>query len=116
MNKSEILYGHIYLVNFDPSTGHEFQKCRPALVVESDMQIKKSNLITVIPITSNISNCLQDDLLVGKTKENRLFTDSILKVHSIVSFDPQCFVKRIGTMEEKVLKDVKLYLKLHFDF
>lgn len=115
MNKREIWYGHIYLVDFDPSTGHEFQKCRPALVVESDMQIKKSNLITVIPITSNVSNCLKDDLLIQKTKENRLFTNSVLKVHSIVSFDPQRFVKWIGPIEESILKEVKVYLKRHFD-
>lgn len=46
--------GEIWLVNFDPSFGHEYQKVRPALVIESDFYIPLGNLITVLPISSQI--------------------------------------------------------------
>ena len=47
INNRQAGYGDIFLVDFDPSTGHEFQKMRPAIVIESDEQIKKSNLMSV---------------------------------------------------------------------
>ena len=37
--------GQIWLVNFDPSSGHEYQKVRPALIVQNDEYIEQSNLI-----------------------------------------------------------------------
>ena len=46
----EILFGHIYLVDFDPSVGREYQKMRPALVIQSDAVTKHSDLVTVVPV------------------------------------------------------------------
>ena len=28
--------GHVWLVNFDPSVGHEYQKVRPALIIQQN--------------------------------------------------------------------------------
>lgn len=47
-------YGEIYLVDFDPSVGHEFKKQRPAIIIQSNETIKKTNLITVMGLTSNV--------------------------------------------------------------
>lgn len=44
--------GEIWLVNFDPSFGHEYRKVRPALIIQSTALIKSFNLIAIIPITS----------------------------------------------------------------
>ena len=44
--------GEIYLVNFDPSFGHEYKKVRPALIVENSKFISLGNLVTLIPISS----------------------------------------------------------------
>jgi len=32
--------GEIYLVNFDPTTGHEVKKKRPALILSNNIQTK----------------------------------------------------------------------------
>lgn len=58
--------GQIWLVNFDPSFGHEYKKVRPALIVQSDAYIKHSNLLTVIPISSKTEKQKELDILVKK--------------------------------------------------
>lgn len=46
--------GQIWMVNFDPSFGHEYRKIRPALIIESDHYIETGNLLTVVPLSSQI--------------------------------------------------------------
>jgi len=115
INRQEVKHGDLFLVDFDPSTGHEYQGKRPALVIESDEQIKKSNLVTVLPLTSNLDNMLDDDILVEVDGVNRLKYDSIIKVYDIISFDYSRFICRIGSLEKNILMKVKKYLSRHFD-
>jgi len=67
--------------------GHEFKKSRPGVVVTSDDHISQTNLITLMPITSNVENPLDEDIIVKKSKANNLFCDSLIKVQHIYSFD-----------------------------
>ena len=48
--------GDIVEVNFDPTTGHEFAKRRPALVVSTDAFNMRSSMIFVSPITSTVND------------------------------------------------------------
>ncbi|MCL5991404.1 MAG: type II toxin-antitoxin system PemK/MazF family toxin, partial [Bacteroidetes bacterium] len=47
------------------------------------------------------------DVLIPKTKQNRLMKDSILKVKQINSFDKRRFIKFIGICEEDTFEQVK---------
>ncbi len=105
--------GEIWLVNFDPSTGREYQKVRPALVVQSNKI--NAPLITVMPISSSAKNKQKDDLLLPKDSRNRLFSDSLLKVGQISSFDQSRFIHFVGKIDSSVNLKVKNYLKKHFD-
>ncbi len=108
--------GDIWLVDFDPSVGHEYQKVRPALVIESDVYLPLGNLITVIPISSQVQKSGLLDVLIPKDPTNRLMSDSLAKTRQISSFDGRRFIKRIGTCQVAVLQDVlhqvSLYLAL----
>lgn len=115
MIDTEIKYGYLYLADFNPSVGHEYQGKRPALVIESDKQINKSNLITVLPLTSNLENKNNDDIFVEVDKDNHLKFDSIIKVYDIVSFDRARFINRIGKINQETNRMVKNYLLKHFD-
>ncbi|MFH1522872.1 MAG: type II toxin-antitoxin system PemK/MazF family toxin [Patescibacteria group bacterium] len=108
--------GEIWWVCFDPSVGHEFQKKRPAIIVSSNSIIKYSNLITVIPITGSLNNCLDDDIKILKDKDNKLYSDSVIKVCHISTFDKDNnrFIKKIGTVDESMLEQIKKYLQKHF--
>ena len=107
--------GEIWLVQFPDGVGHEYKKERPALIVESDSKIKRSSGLTVLPTTSNVSNCLDEDILVARNNHNNLFVDSVIKVHHIQTFDKSRFLKKIGKVKIGVLEDVKEYLKEHFN-
>lgn len=107
-------YGDVYLVNFEPSTGHEYQKIRPAVVIQSDQQLKRSSVVTVMPLTSQTEKKLPEDILVQKNHRNRLYCDSVIKVHWITSFDRFRFTKKVGALEAKELDQIKDYLRMHF--
>lgn len=115
MTKGEISFGDVVWVEFDPSVGHEYQSKRPAIVVESNEQLKKTNLVTIIPLTSQKDNRMSDDILVEACKENNLISDSIAKVYYITSFDYVRFEKVVGKVNKEVLLKIKNYFKKHFD-
>ena len=45
--------GEIYWVQLDPTIGSEIKKTRPAMIVSNNQNNEASNLITIVPITSN---------------------------------------------------------------
>jgi mRNA interferase MazF len=113
MNES-LKQGDIFLVDFDPSVGHEYRKERPSVIIQSDIKLQKSNLITVMPLTSRVENKQSDDIFVRKDYKNRLFSNSVIKVHSITSFDKSRFIKKIGEINKDTMREIKQYLKEHF--
>jgi mRNA interferase MazF len=98
--------GQIWLVNFDPSFGHEYQKVRPALIVQNADYIEKSSLVTVLPISSQISKHTVLDVLVEKDKNNRLAKDSLVKIKQISSFDKRRFCKYVGEINTKKMQEI----------
>jgi mRNA interferase MazF len=109
-----IEYGGIYWVVFDPSVGHEYKGKRPAIVIQSDAQLSKSNLVSVMPLTSQIGKAHKDNILVKADKYNCLYSDSLIKVHNIQSFDPTRFVKKTGVVDSVIMQQIQDYLKVHF--
>lgn len=107
--------GEIWLVEFEPSVGHEYQKDRPAIVASSDKLIKKSNVITVVPLTSNTDNINEEDVLIEKNSTNNLYSDSVIKTHHINTFDKRRFHNDIGKLKPDILSRVMGAIKNHFD-
>lgn len=106
--------GQIWLVNFDPSFGHEYKKVRPALIIQNNEYIESSDLLTVIPISSQITKPTDLDILLRKDAKNRLMTDSLIKMKQISSFDKRRFIKLVGYVSgeimEKIRKNIKTFL------
>lgn len=71
------------------------------------------NLITVIPISSQIHKSTLLDVLVQKTATNRLVSDSLIKTRQISTFDKQRFINYIGACEPHVLQLVSTNLSLY---
>lgn len=107
--------GDIYLTDFEPSIGHEYQKERPAIVISGNNTLKDSMLITVMATTSNVKNRKNDDIMLKKDMRNNLHKDSLIKVSDIYSFDPKRFKAFIGTVDEETMKKIKAYIPKHFD-
>ncbi|HLG29005.1 MAG TPA: type II toxin-antitoxin system PemK/MazF family toxin [Candidatus Brocadiales bacterium] len=109
---SSFRHGQIWLVNFDPSFGHEYKKVRPALIIQNDKYIESGNLLTVIPISSQITKQTELDILLRKDPQNRLMTDSLLKTKQISSFDKRRFVKFVGSVNEEMMEKIKNRIKV----
>ena len=115
INKGELNFGDIVWVKFDPSVGHEYQSKRPAIVVQSNQQLTKSNLVTIIPLTSNLNNFIHDDILIKANTENNLMANSIAKVYYLTSFDYTRFEKIIGKINKETTIKIKNYFKKHYN-
>ena len=98
--------GQIWLVNFDPSFGHEYRKFRPALIIQQQKYVTSGNLLTVIPVSSKIASPTELDITLKKDIQNRLMKDSLIKTKQISSFDKRRFIKLIGTISEEILRNV----------
>jgi mRNA-degrading endonuclease toxin of MazEF toxin-antitoxin module len=108
-------FGDIVCVNFDPSLGHEYQKLRPAVVIQADEICSVSSLITVMPISSQVSKAVPHDIVVAKNSSNNLYDDSIIKVYWISSFDYSRITKKIGSISLSEISNIKEYVKTHFE-
>lgn len=106
----------LWLLNFDPSFGHEYKKMRPALIIEDSRYIQSGNLITVLPISSKVNKRDELDVYLPKDKANRLMKNSIIKTKQISPFDKRRFIKYIGECEfsvfQKVQDNIKRYLSI----
>jgi mRNA interferase MazF len=104
--------GQVWLVNFDPSVGHEYQKVRPALIIQQNLYMTGSpSLLTVIPISSQVTKRSELDLLVTPDSQNRLMKASLLKTKQISSFDRRRFIKYIGTLNDDLLHQLERQLQ-----
>jgi len=106
--------GQLWLVNFDPSFGHEYKKIRPALIVQHDRYIFTSTLLTIIPLSSQLAKRMVLDVVIPKGAQNRLMKDSLLKMSQISSFDKRRFIKYIGILNDEVLRQVDTQIKCFF--
>ena len=99
--------GQIWLVNFEPSIGHEYRKVRPGLVIQSDRYAASGKLLTILPLSSRLNKQAEPDILIRKDPKNRLASDSLIKTRQISSFDKRRFIKLIGTVDSSVLQIVE---------
>jgi len=56
--------GEIWRVDFDPASGSEIRKTRPAVIVSNDMGNQYSRRVQVVPVSSNISRIFPVEALV----------------------------------------------------
>ena len=106
--------GQIWLVNFDPSFGHEYKKVRPAIIVQQTKYVHSNKLLTVIPISSKVTNLIELDIILEKDDQNRLMKNSVIKTRQISSFDKRRFIKHIGLVNEEMMKEIDKNIHLYF--
>jgi mRNA interferase MazF len=47
--------GEIYFATLDPTVGSEIAKKRPVVIVSNNLHNRKAPIVTVVPLTSNVS-------------------------------------------------------------
>jgi mRNA interferase MazF len=59
-----MLRGEVWWVDFEPATGGEIKKTRPAVIVSNDAANASLNRIQVVPLTSNTGRIYASESLV----------------------------------------------------
>ncbi len=104
--------GDIIWINFDPQSGKEIQKRRPALVMSSSDYNKKSHFIIVCPITSQVKGYPFEVVVKQKEINGAILADQVKSFDCAarnVEFIGKCNKETL----DKTLKIIALILDLH---
>lgn len=104
--------GEIWLVNLDPTVGHEIKKSRPGIIIQNDIGNKYSPMIIIAPITSqNIEKIYPIEVFL--TKQNcGLDKDSKVLLNHIRAVDKRRLIKKIGEADEEALEKIDEAIKI----
>ena len=106
--------GEIYLVNFDPTIGHEAKKKRPALILSNNIHNQYSPLVTVAPLSSNTNKVYPFEVYVAK-KSTGLNENSKIMIIQLRSVDKKRLINKIGDIEDKeILNKINKVISEHF--
>jgi len=56
--------GDVCLANLDPTTGVEIKKTRPVIIVSNDWINQHSQLVVIVPLTSNIKRVSPSQVII----------------------------------------------------
>ncbi len=105
--------GEIYYANLDPTVGSEINKRRPVLIVSNDINNRVSDVVTVLPITSNVSRIYPFEVLLTQA-ESGLPKDSKVQSQQIRSVAKQRLSgKTMGQLPNEKMQAIDTAIRLH---
>lgn len=105
--------GDIFLVNFDPTIGAETRKTRPAVIVSNDINNKHSPIVSIAPITSNVSRVFSFEVKVP-ARGGGLTSESKIMLNQTRAVDKARLIKKLGSLPGSFILRIDKALKLHF--
>jgi len=111
---ASIKRGQVFLVNFDPTVGAEARKTRPALVVSNDINNSYSPIISISPITSNVTRVYSFEVEIPSGTAG-LRARSKVMLNQTRAVDKIRLVKTMGHLPEEIMAQVNRALMLHYD-
>ncbi|MGZ3579078.1 MAG: type II toxin-antitoxin system PemK/MazF family toxin [Syntrophales bacterium] len=106
--------GDVYRVNFDPAAGSEVKKIRPAVIVSNDVNNANSPILSIAPITSNVSRVFSFEVELPSDSSG-LAKKSKAMVNQTRAVDKARLIEHIGKLDRQVLDRIDRALKLHYD-
>jgi mRNA interferase MazF len=95
----------VYLVDLDPTKGHEIQKKRPCLVISPNEMNHNIETIIIAPMTTKSHNYPSRVPLTFNEKQGWIVLDQIRTI------DKTRLIKRMGKVDKKQISEVKNILK-----
>ncbi len=110
----KITKGDIFIANLDPTLGKEIQKTRPVIIVSNDVSNTHSDLVTVVPITSQkLSKVYPFEVLlpdnIGLSKSSKA------KANQIRTIDKSRLTKKVGRLDVNTTGEINRAIKVHLD-
>ena len=95
----------VFLINLDPTIGHEIQKTRPCLVVSPDEMNENINTVIIAPMTTRSHEYPTRINVKFQGKNGWIVLDQIRTV------DKRRLVKRLGKIDKIIIQKVKDVIK-----
>ena len=107
----EVKRGDIWLVNLDPTIGHEIKKSRPAVIIQNDLGNKYSPITIIAPITSqSIEKIYPVEVIV---EENAgLDKTSKILMNQIRAIDKRRLIKKLGKVDKETITKVDAAIRI----
>ena len=96
----EVKRFEVYLVNLDPTVGHEIKKSRPCLVISPDEMNRYISTVIIAPMTTKGRNYPTRVPCTFQGKEGQVVIDQIRTV------DKTRLIKRLGKIDPATQADV----------
>lgn len=109
---ASIKRGDLFLVNFDPTVGAEARKIRPSVVVSNNINNAHSPIISISPITSNVSRIYAFEVEIPAQTDGLDLLSKVM-VNQTRAVDKVRLVKKLGRLPESIMKEVDRALRLH---
>jgi mRNA interferase MazF len=111
---ASIKRGHVFLVNFDPRVGAEAKTTRPAVVVSNDINNAHSPIVSISPITSNVSRIYAFEVEIPAQTDG-LDLHSKVMVNQTRAVDKIRLIRKLGRLPQSIMEEVDRALKLHYE-
>ena len=100
--------GEIWVVNLSSGRGNEQSGSRPCLILANT----KTNLVTIVPLTSNLEALrFPYTLEIKSSEKNGLESDSIALIFQLQAIDKRRIVKKIGVVEKYYIEEISKKLR-----
>ncbi len=100
--------GEVWWVEFDPSTGSEIRKTRPAVIVSNDAANRNLPRVIAMPLTSNTGRIYPGEALVTVAgRESKAMADQMMAA------DKRRLKDRIGALGREDMRAIEDAIKLH---
>ena len=96
----------IWIVELDPTRGHEIQKTRYCLVIQSDILNKKLPTYIIAPVTSKVRPEWFPIGITIKKNEGGLSKESQIMLNQIKACDITRFKRKVGKLNENTMIQV----------
>lgn len=106
--------GDVFWANLDPTIGVEIQKTRPVVVMSNDVINQRSQLVIVVPLTTNVTRLSPSHVLIPRG-EGGLTEDSKALTEQIRAMDKQRLTTRIGILSPRFLRLIEQAIRNSLD-
>ncbi|MBI5066075.1 type II toxin-antitoxin system PemK/MazF family toxin [Candidatus Woesearchaeota archaeon] len=107
----EVKRGDIWLVNLDPTIGHEIKKSRPAVIIQNDYGNTYSPITIIAPVTSQkVDKIYPFEVFIKKRKG--LQKDSKALLNQIRAVDKRRLIKKLGELDVETKSGIDEAIKI----